>query len=187
MRWFSDTSLGALVSNIKANFAAKTHTHRRTALLGSDKANSNGWYKVADGTLSGYSNTSLIFSVHSAGDYNSGILVLLMRNDNATTNVCKKLGWLVRDGFNEDDCCVVCGKGDNKWTLYHKINRLKFYKTVFEVISESEYKNVGNGNVYTTTPNYTMYDTTEKESTEPIATLTSSDIGTVYAASSVVS
>lgn len=34
MRWFSDTSLGALVSNIKANFAAKIHTHAVSDLTG---------------------------------------------------------------------------------------------------------------------------------------------------------
>lgn len=156
----------------------------KTSSVGSDEANSNGWYIVASGTLSGYANTSLVFSVHSTGDYYSGILALLMRNDNSTTNTCKKLGWLVRNGFNEDDCCVVCDSS-NKWTLYHKVNRSRYYKTVFEVISESGYGKVGNDNVYNTNPRYRMYNSTTKESTDPVATVISSDIGSVSNATTV--
>ena len=157
----------------------------KIALIGSNENNSNGWYKVAYGTLTGYSNTSLIFAVHSTGDYKSGILVLDIQNSNETTNTCRKLGWLVRHGFDAGDCCVVCDTNTNSWTLYHRITRRRYYFTAFEVISEAGLQQVDGVNKFIVNPRYRLYNSSTKLSADPVATATSIDIGSVSNADTV--
>lgn len=56
-------------SNISINT-----TVRKTCFVGSDNASTNGWYKVASQTMSGYGDSNIIFAVTSTyGNYKTGI------------------------------------------------------------------------------------------------------------------
>ena len=50
---------------------------RKVVFVGSENPDTNGWYKVASQTCSGYGNTNITFMVTSTyGNYHSGILQL---------------------------------------------------------------------------------------------------------------
>ena len=140
----------------------------RIALVGSDIRGETGWHKVASGSLTGYSNTSLIFAVHDTKSYSSGILVVDIRSSNGVLT-CGKFGWLVSDNINFDD--YILNITDDTWTMYYNVQQ-QYYRNVFEVIEES--------GTNTLNAFYLLYSNQNKEATTPTATVTSSAIG--YAA-----
>ena len=196
---FYDTSAGAkkktLWSNIKTVlgniFAPLNHAHdyagssspggvanssRTTsqyAKVGSDAENSNGWYKVCSGTLTGYNNTSLIFAIHNAKSAESGIFVVDLRCDNGASITINKFGWLVRNGYALTD--FIINTNGNNWAIYQNITRIRYWRDFWVVLEESSTSG-------TPTNLYTLHSNVAKESTTPTATATSVDLGIVNTA-----
>ena len=140
---------------------------RRVAFIGSDVADSNGWYKVAEQTCGGYGNTNITFMVTSTFlNYNVGILQLQIRSDNSRIS-CKTLKWLTRIGFNVNNYVVVID--GMKWTLYAYQPCPRYGRIAFEILSMSSIDNKD----MTWALNFA--DNSTKETTEPVATVTSSD------------
>lgn len=151
-----------------------TVSDRKYCLVGSDTASSNGWYKVASGTMSEYGDTNITFMVTSTfAAYNSGLFQLQFRSEN-TGIVCKIAQWLTRIGFPSD--CIRVVISGMTWTMYVKQTNSQYGRIMFEVISESSISGAY--------PNLTLYNSGTKESTEPVATVTSSDGATVNYANS---
>lgn len=145
---------------------------REVAYVGSDTDQTQGWYKVASGTMSGYGNTNATFAITSTySRYASGILQLQIRSDNTSIN-CPKLIWLTRCGFNEGD--VIININGMTWTMYVQQTVTRYGRVVFEVLSKSSINNKG--------VTLNLADNNTKETSTPVATKTSSDGGTVYAA-----
>ena len=148
---------------------------RRIAFVGSDTDNSNGWYKVAEQTCSGYGDTNITFMVTSTySNYNVGILQLQIRSDSSSIS-CRTLKWLTRMGFNVNHYVVVIN--GMKWTLYANQPSNRYGRIAFEILSMSsiDKKNISWA--------LTFKDNNVKETTEPVATVKSSDGATVdYAA-----
>lgn len=144
------------------------------ATVGSDVAGTNGWYKVADSTMSGYGNSTLTLLVKSGHEIqHNGIIHLEMRADN-TKITCQSLKWLIRMGFSASDFRIVID--GMKWTLYVLNGAHQYGRVIF-----TELQNVGISGTPTYIINY--YNSTTPETTAPTATVTSSDGGTVnYAA-----
>lgn len=142
--------------------------------VGSDAASSAGWYKVCSGSLTGYSNVSLIFAVHNTADYNAGILTFDLRCDNGTSLTVKKFGWLVRYGYTLAN--FIVNTSGNNWAIYQNITRSQYYRDTWTVLQESS----TNGK----TASYTLNNSTTKESSTPTATATSVDLATANYANS---
>ena len=142
---------------------------RKYCMVGSDVENSNGWYKVASETMSGYGDTNITFIVTSTyGNYHSGILQLQIRSDN--TNIsCKTLVWFNRYGFSTDN--FIVNINNMTWTLYTNQTIPRYGRLMFEVISESS--------ITTKTTGITLFNSSTKESTTPVATVKSKDGGKV--------
>lgn len=146
-------------------------TTRQMVLVGSDTAESDGWYKVASQTMSGHSNANLMFAVTSTFSlYYSGIFSLQMRVE-GTYVKCYTAKWLVRNGFPSDSIRIVVD--DMTWTLYVNQAIKKYGRIVFEVISQSSISSKS-------IQGLNLYNSSTKETEEPVATVVSSDGGSVY-------
>ena len=151
-----------------------------SSIIGSDTENSNGWYKVATSTMSGWGNTNVLYYVKNG--YSSeavGILDFEMRSNNDSIQ-CWACKWLVRGtGFTPDMFRVVIN--EMTWTLY-------VYQptTQYGRISITEISNI---DINGSNPSYkiTYYNSTTKETTEPDKKISSSDGGQVYLASKTTS
>ena len=167
----TDDVTGSVSFDGSAN-ASLSATTRKIAFVGSDLASSNGWYKVASQTMSGYGNTNITFAITSTyASYCSGILQLQIRSDN-TSIWCPTLKWHSRIGFNTSHFIVVIS--GMIWTLYVYRDVSQYGRIMFEVLTESSINNkISN---ITLVNNYTM------ETTTPTATVTSSDGSTVNTA-----
>ena len=149
---------------------------RRTAFIGSDAENTNGWYKVCEQTCSGYGDTNITFMVTSTySNYSVGVLQLQIRSD-STSISCRTLKWLTRIGFNESNYIVKIN--GMKWTLYAYQSCPRYGRIAFEILSMSSINNKNMGWTLTFKDNYT------KETTAPVATVKSSDGATVNYATS---
>ena len=148
---------------------------RRIAFVGSDVDGSNGWYKVCEQTCNGYGDANITFIVTSTySNYNVGILQLQIRSDNSSIS-CRTLKWLTRMGFNVNHYVVVIN--GMKWTLYAYQPCSRYGRIAFEILSMSS---IDNKNISWA---LTFKDNNVKETTEPVATVKSSDGATVdYAA-----
>ena len=148
---------------------------RRIAFIGSDADGTDGWYKVAEQTCSGYGDTNITFIVTSTySNYNVGVLQLQIRSDSSSIS-CRTLKWLTRIGFNVNHYVVVID--GMKWTLYAYQPCSRYGRIAFEILSMSsiDNKNIGWA--------LTFKDNNVKETTAPVATVKSSDGATVdYAA-----
>ena len=154
-----------------------TKATRKVAIVGSDTANSAGWYKVASGTMAKWTSLSLLFAVHTpaTSGKHSGILQLDLRGGTEAIEIgdTLKLGWLVRAGFDLSQVIVVVDGYD--WALYYKVQSYQFFRAFFEVIQESN--DVSIDKVV-----YTLHTDSVVETTAPVATATSTDLGTVNTA-----
>ena len=149
---------------------------RRTAFIGSDAENTNGWYKVCEQTCSGYGDTNITFMVTSTySNYSVGVLQLQIRSD-STSISCRTLKWLTRIGFNENNYIVVIN--GMKWTLYAYQSCPRYGRIAFEILSMSSINNKNMGWTLT------FKDNNTKETTAPVATVKSSDGATVNYATS---
>ena len=158
------------------NVSAWNDGARRIAFIGSDAENTNGWYKVAEQTCSGYGDTNITFVVTSTySNYSAGVLQLQIRSDSSSIS-CRTLKWLTRIGFNENNYVVVIS--GMKWTLYAYQPCPRYGRIAFEIISMSSINNKNMGWTLTFKDNYT------KEANAPVATVRSSDGATVNYATS---
>ena len=168
------SSLKAKDTNLQSQIDTKVT--RKVAVVGSDEENSAGWYKVASGTMAKYQVISLLFAVHTpaTSGKHSGILQLDLRGgtESIDTGDALKLGWLVRAGFDSSQV-IVTVDGYN-WALYYNVQSNRFFRAFFEVIQESS----GTSNKAT----YNLHTDSVVEATAPVATATSTDLGTVNTA-----
>ena len=165
---------GLADSATNADNAGKARTIAEVAIVGSDAENSNGWYKVCSGTLTGYNNVSLIFAVHNASLGYSGLLVVDLRCDNGSSIGIKKFGWLVRNDYALTD--FIINTNGNNWTIYQNITRVRYWRDFWVLLEQS------GTSITPIYPLYTLHSNVAKESTTPTATATSTDMGTVNAA-----
>lgn len=151
-----------------------------SSIIGSNTENSNGWYKVATSTMSGWGNTNVLYYVKNG--YSSeavGILDFEMRSNHDSIQ-CWACKWLVRGtGFTPDMFRVVIN--EMTWTLYVYQPTTQYGRISITEISNI---NIDGGN-----PGYkiTYYNSTTKETTEPDKKISSSDGGQVYLASKTTS
>lgn len=154
-----------------------TKATRKVAVVGSDTGNSAGWYKVASGTMTKWTSLSLLFAVHTpaTSGKHSGILQLDLRGGTEAIEIgdTLKLGWLVRAGFDLSQVIVVVDGYD--WALYYKVQSNQFFRAFFEVIQESNDVSINKAV-------YTLHTDSVVETTAPVATATSTDLGTVNTA-----
>lgn len=153
-----------------------TKATRKVAVVGSDSYDSDGWYKVASGTIPRYQAMSLLFAVHTpakSGKY-SGILQLDLRGgaEAIVTGDEIKLGWLVRTGFDLSQV-IITVDGYN-WALYYNLRSNQNFRVFFEVIQESD--------AIVNKAIYNLHTDSVVEATTPVATATSTDLGTVNTA-----
>lgn len=148
---------------------------KKYCIVGSNTANTSGWYKVASQTMSGYNDTNVTFMITSTyKEYFSGILQLQMRSDNTFIS-CNSLKWHSRIGFDVGD--VICVIEDMTFTLYVHRSVSQYGRILFEVISES--------NITSASTNITLHNSTSPETTEPVATVIATDGATVCSANQV--
>lgn len=151
------------------NVISDTYHKRLTAMIGSDKENTAGWYKFCSGTLNNYSNVNLMFAVtQTYSSYNSGILELQLRSDNGSLSV-KVLGWLTRYGFTSN--CVMCVIDGMNYTCYISLSTSQYGRILFEIISNADRIDKNSST--------TLYNTNTPESSAPTPTIYSNDIGNV--------
>ena len=170
------SNMSVLNGITSANISVWNDAIRRTAFVGSDAENTNGWYKVAEQTCSGYGDTNITFMVTSTySNYSVGVLQLQIRSD-STSISCRTLKWLTRIGFNESNYIVVIN--GMKWTLYAYQTCPRYGRIAFEILSMSS---INNKNIGWT---LTFKDNNTKEANAPVATVKSSDGATVNYATS---
>jgi len=162
-------NLNGTNTDLTIPYATTSRITSQVSQVGSDAASSAGWYKVVSGTLTGYSNVSLMFAIHNTSGYESGILVFDLRCDNGTSLTVKKFNWLIRQGYSLGD--FIVNTNGNNWAIYQNIIRTQFYRDTWTVIEESSTSGKQ--------ASYTLNNSTTKESTAPTATATSVDIGYV--------
>ena len=142
---------------------------RKYCLVGSDTANTAGWYKVASGTITGYGNVNITFMVTSThSNYFSGILELQIRSE-STKISCKALNWHTRIGFDASD--VICVIDDMTYTVYVNHKVYQYARTMFEIISEAGIK--------TSVTNIELHNSSTPETEVPVATVIATDSATV--------
>lgn len=147
---------------------------RKIAIVGSDTADTAGWYKVAEQTCSGNGDTNITFAVTSTyANYYSGILELQVRSDNTSIS-CKVLKWLTRIGFDVNHFIVVIS--GMKWTLYAYQPLSQYGRIAFEILSETS---ISSKNQSWT---LTFKDNKTRETKAPTATVKSTDGATVACA-----
>lgn len=151
---------------------------RKIVFVGSDAESSNGWYKVASQTCSGYGDTNITFMVTSTyANYNVGILQLQIRSD-STNITCRRLSWLSRIGLDINHYIVkISGM---TWTLYAYQPNARYGRLAFEILSMSD---INKKNMLWT---LTFSDNAIKETTTPTATVKSSDGSTVASATKAI-
>ena len=170
------SNMSVLNGITSANVSVWNDGIRRTAFVGSDAENTNGWYKVCEQTCSGYGDTNITFMVTSTySNYSVGVLQLQIRSD-STSISCRTLKWLTRIGFNESNYIVVIS--GMKWTLYAYQTCPRYGRIAFEILSMSSINNKNMGWTLT------FKDNNTKEANAPKATVTSSDGATVHYATS---
>ena len=170
------SNMSVLNGITSANVSVWNDGIRRTAFIGSDAENTNGWYKVAEQTCNGYGDTNITFMVTSTySNYSVGVLQLQIRSD-STSISCRTLKWLTRIGFNESNYIVVIN--GMKWTLYAYQTCPRYGRIAFEILSMSSINNKNMGWTLT------FKDNNTKEANAPVATVKSSDGATVNYATS---
>ena len=179
--WIGSDTVYQAVTKLKAKDTdlqsqINTKATRKVAVVGSDSYDSDGWYKVASGTISRYQAMSLLFAVHTPAKFGkySGILQLDLRGgaEAIVTGDEIKLGWLVRTGFDLSQV-IVTVDGYN-WALYYNLRSNQNFRVFFEVIQES--------GATVDKAIYNLHTDSVVESTTPLATATSTDLGTVNTA-----
>lgn len=84
---------------------------------GSDSANSNGWYKVCEGNLTGHNDVNLNLLITSCyATVATGLLNIHLRCNNQTTILIQSLKWMYRYGFSANTAQIVTTNND--WALY---------------------------------------------------------------------
>lgn len=117
----------------EANLIDWNDGRRKTAIVGSNNASSDGWYKVASQTLETFENQHLTFMVTSTySKYNCGILQIQLRRD-ANDVYCPRLCWLSRVGFDPND--FILNTNGRTWTLYVNQPISQYGFILFEIIS----------------------------------------------------
>ena len=146
-----------------------------SAVVGSDAANTSGWYKVATCTMSGWGNANILYYIKNGYSQKAvGILNFEMRSNNTSIEnwACD---WLVRgSGLSVGTIRVVIS--GMTWTMYA-------YQSIGQYgrVSITE---LSNTNINGDSPswNITYYNSSTKETTEPSSVISSADGGQVYLA-----
>lgn len=134
---------------------------------GSNTAGTNGWYKVATQTTSGYGNANFLFYIKAG--YTTkyyGLLELEVRSSN-TSIVILACEWIVRSGFAVDDVRIVVD--GMTWTMYVHNSSYQYGRVYF---TEIQSRNI-DGNKQSWRVNY--FDSSTPESSAPIASMTTTD------------
>lgn len=139
---------------------------RKYCLVGSDTANTAGWYKVASQTMNGYNDVNITFMITSTYiNYYSGILQLHMRSENVSPIICTSLKWHSRIGFDAED--VICVVNGMTYSIYINHRVPQYGRIMFEIISESTINGA--------TTNIGLHNSTAPEPIIPTPTVKATD------------
>ena len=160
--------------------AASSHSHTnldtlgRVAYIGSDAANTAGWYKVYSTSISEYSDhVARLSFVQGYSNINFGVLVLHLRCENSTAVAVRRLGWETRSGFDAGDAIIITGS--NTWALYIKQNCNQYGRIKVRVLEST-----GSSRNW----DIVLANNSTKETTTLTATATATDCATVNYANS---
>lgn len=157
-------------TRIKGDLSVTGNSYANTkfvAYVGSDTSGAAGWYKVASQTMSGHGNTNILYFIKAG--YNSGFfgfLDLEMRSNQSSIS-CWQCKWLIRHGFSKDHVRIVIS--GMTWTLYVYNPSGQYGRVQF---SEIQHMGINNYKQYS----ITYYNSTTKESTEPTASYTTTEL-----------
>lgn len=165
------TALGIGDTSISEDDMKRLLRTNRTAWIGSDVADTAGWYKVADQTVPvTYGNTFITFLVTSTyNNYYVGLLTLNIRNTNKVLSV-EKFDWLSRSGFGCGDVIIVLS--GTTWTLYAHQKSTRYGRIQFQVLSEG---NINRDTTLLGTELATLYNSSTPEATAPTASAAAGD------------
>lgn len=155
--------------------------YQNVANVGSDTADTAGWYKVAESTMGGYGNISLVYLVkenHPSGIGGTGILEIVMRCHNTTVS-CWSCSWLARRDctYITRDMIRISITGMT-WTMYVKRSQRQWGRLSFYELYHTDIDGGFTNNYYP----ITYFDNNNiPETTEPTATVTSTDGGALMA------
>lgn len=139
-----------------------------TCVVGSDSANTAGWYKIATSTLSGFGNQNILYFIKGGfSNGYSGILNLEMRSDHTCIR-CWKCCWVARHPNLTEDRVIIVINGMT-WTMYAYNDSNQYGRLYFTEMSN---RSIDGGNP---TWSIAYFNSNTPETTEPTATVTSSD------------
>lgn len=109
-------------TNYSSYAAPLSHTHRdidqigNVGYYGSDEANSDGWYKIYSGTLTGYADRVARLSIVRSYGRGHGIVLFHLRCDNSSSIKIHDLLWETR--YKLDEKHIAIKTNGNEYGIY---------------------------------------------------------------------
>lgn len=124
--------------NYSSYAAPLSHTHRdidqigNVGYYGSDEADSNGWYKIYSGTLTGYADRVARLSIVRSYGKGYGIVLFHLRCNNNSSIIIHDLLWETRYKFDENHIAIKTNK--NEYGIYVYQNSIQWGRIKVRVL-----------------------------------------------------
>lgn len=124
--------------NYSSYAAPLSHTHRdidqigNVGYYGSDEANSDGWYKIYSGTLTGHADRVARLSIVRGYGRGHGIVLFHLRCDNSSSIKIHDLLWETRYKFDENHIAIKTNK--NEYGIYVYQNSVQWGRIKVRVL-----------------------------------------------------
>lgn len=124
--------------NYSSYAAPLSHTHRdidqigNVGYYGSDEADSNGWYKIYSGTLTGYADRVARLSIVRSYGKGYGIVLFHLRCNNNSSIIIHDLLWETRYKFDENHIAIKTNK--NEYGIYVYQNSVQWGRIKVRVL-----------------------------------------------------
>ena len=124
--------------NYSSYAAPLSHTHRdidqigNVGYYGSDEADSNGWYKIYSGTLTGYADRVARLSIVRSYGKGHGIVLFHLRCNNNSSIIIHDLLWETRYKFDENHIAIKTNK--NEYGIYVYQNSVQWGRIKVRVL-----------------------------------------------------
>lgn len=105
------------------------HTHRdldqigNVGYYGSDEANTNGWYKIYSGKLTGFNDHVARLSVVRGFGYGHGTVLAHLRCNNGSSIAVQNLVWETRYNFSPDHIAIKTNGNDYGIYVYQTVSQ----------------------------------------------------------------
>ena len=125
-------------ANYSRYAAPLSHTHRdidqigNVGYYGSDEANSDGWYKIYSGTLTGHADRVARLSIVRGYGRGHGIVLFHLRCDNSSSIKIHDLLWETRYKFDENHIAIKTNK--NEYGIYVYQNSVQWGRIKVRVL-----------------------------------------------------